>query len=578
MSELRTIAVQSAIGRLQRVTAAGDRSEIVAQLASTLDVSVSRAYTLLKDAGWSSGRKARCDKGRSALDGDCAQIIAAHLVRGTNAKGQSRTPVTQALAIAQQTGDAPDLSVAQVRRVLRQQGLHRAAITAPDAAVLQRSRHPNHVWFIDISPAAQWYFRDEAGRRLDQYAAHEIPRKPEQMKRRHILRFLAIDHYTGAFFVRYYYAEGETAVDVVDFLWRAMAPKTLGAAYPLRGVPGWLVMDQGSAMRNAMMANLLSRLGFSEEAPSADHPPGTRYVHYHAPGNAKMSGVVETRHRHWQESFEAWLAARGGGRDLDDLNTQAERFAAVQQAETAHSRHGHAPLELWSTIRPEQLVEAPARDVFFALAGGKRETRVCDARLWVSYKGKSYELKGGIIYPGAKVEVEPAPFQSAGLRAWDTAGTELSVTALTFDSAGFAAEARGHTFGDTGADKGASAPVSPAAQVVAQVASGERAPVPGLFDDMEERLQRHAFLVRTGQAWTAPAAVATEPVIGEMEAREWVAEQATTHLGRRLTRQEWAWWGSRLAAGLTRSALDAAWAESLQPVVHVAANRSQHVG
>lgn len=566
MNTLRAQALQATIGALSTARPS-ERGELVVSLAERLGLSVARTYTILKEHGWSSGRKPRSDRGQSALDADATEAVAAILARGIDARGKSRTPVSEALAIARQQGLAPDISAAQACRVLRWHGLSREALTATETAVLSRSLHPNHVAFCDISPCAQWYFRNDEGGKMEPYGRLEAPYKAEQYQeiKRHILRYVATDHYTGAYFVRFYYAAGENSLDACDFLYRFMAEKSITRErYPLRGVPWMLVFDQGSAWKNGTTLSLLRGLGYTTERPAEGDAADQRYVHFHKPGNAKSSGSVETRHRHWQEGFETWLREAGGAKDLAELNTWAEQWSAAAQWERPHSRYGRAPMELWNEIATDELVEAPSREVFFNLATGKREERRCDGRNWVSYKGQWYALEGGTLYTGCKVQVEPSPFGPVPLRAWDIQGVELGVTAIVKDKAGFATNARSHVYGEV---DGASGQSSPASRMKAAVEAAERPAAREIFGDLPERIDRIATLPREGRAWTAPTWTpsAAEPPMGEQDAREWVGRKASETWDRRLSREEWAWWAPRLAAPMTRSQLSAAWTEFAAP-------------
>lgn len=528
-----------------------ERAEAVRHAAEVLGVTPQTVYRQLKKRGWTSGRKARRDRGASAVTEDDLVAVSRLMARGRNRRGQANVPLKVAHQVARDHGliDA-DVSTSHLGRMLRTAGLDRNRMLAPEPSISRVSLHPNHVWFFDISIGIQWYFRDPAtGKRLDLYSdagARFYPGKPDNFKalKRVIHRFAMTDHRSGAYFVRYYYTPGEAAEDVVDFLYRAMAPKDgVEHAYPFRGIPNRLVMDQGSANKSALVRNLLEELGV--------------HVEYHMTGNAKASGSVESRHLHWQRTFEGRMSARPAD-DLAQLNGWALRSCALYNAEEPHSRHGRPPTEVWLEIADDQLVEVPDRDVFLQLASTNRRQGTLTNRLWLRADNRKWLIAGDNIYPRQKVFYRLSPWLDAGIRVWDGDEQELAATELEFDSAGFPLNGRRHVWDDDEA-KGATAPLPPAQKLAKAVASGEvPVRVEGLFDDLDERLARHRYIERRGQAWTSKdTPIASEPVLGSMEARESIRNR----LGRRLSREEGAWWRQRIGDGITPSDLEAAWEE-----------------
>lgn len=242
--------------------------------------------------------------------------------------------------------------------------------------------------------------------------------------------------------------------------------------------------------------------------------------------------------------------------DLETLNRWAEAFAGVLQAEREHTRYGATRMAMWATIDSEQLVECPDRETFLQLANSKERVGTLNNHLQLRADSRVWEIEGGVARPQAKVRFRLAPFLEAGVRVWDEAGEELQATELTFNAAGYPTNGSLHHVwdADEGERKGSTAP-EPAGQAVVRTVKEASAPpvdVAGLFDDLDERLERHAFLTRQGQAWTPTGSpVSAEPLIADLDAREELARE----VGRTLTRAEWAWVKARTSNGLTRSAL-----------------------
>lgn len=545
--ELLEDTAKRLLGELPRMPATA-RGAVIREAASACGVKLNTMYSRLKALGWKSGRKERKDKGSSKIStGELAEV-ARIMARGRNKRGQVNVPTTEAVRITQEQGQLrEDISAAQVTRLLREHGLDARRMRAPRAAISRVSAYPNHVWFLDISVGIQWYFRDpKTGKKLDLYSDgaarfYEGKRQNLAVLRRVIHRYAAVDHRSGAYFIRYYYSEGENAEDVVDFLYRAMAEKTgVENVFPLRGIPTRIVADQGPAFKNALVAGLLEALGIKLEL--------------HKARNAKASGAVESRHNHWQRSFEGRLAARPAP-DLTTLNTWTLGFCAVANAERPLTRHNRTAMDAWSTIQPHQLVEPPDRSTFFRLAATRPREGKLNNLLQVRAKGRRWEVTGVNVFPGQLVRYRLCPFLDAGIRVWDDSGRELGVTEIVLDDFGQPTNGRRHTW-DSEAAKGATAPTTAGAQLADRVADGlELVELPEMFDDLPDRLAALPRLSPTGMAWEPPKVeTAAEPLMGSLDARERVTEL----LGRGLTPAEAGWWREVIGDGITASDLEEA--------------------
>lgn len=557
-ADLHEVAYRQAVAELRLTPTAAARSALIRALAASLDVSLQTVYANLKKWGWESGRKERADKGSSCVPDAELEQVAELVARARNKRGTPNLPQSEAHRIAQEQGlEAGTVSPSHLNRLMRQKGLDTRRMCAATPAIARIAQHPNHVWFFDISVAVQWYLRDEAGRRvIDQYmdaGARFYPGKAQNERPLKIQRFAITDRLTGAYYVRYYYSAGEKAEDVADFLYRAMAPKSFGDAWPFRGIPRRLVLDQGSANKSGLIQTLLEELGIEAE--------------YHAPGNARASGAVETRHRHWQASFEARLANlprdHAALRDLTALNEAAEKACATFNATREHSRHGSTPMAAWSLITSEQLRECPDREVFFALAAQRPKTGTLDKRCWLQVDGRKWLISGPDVYEGQKVRYRLSPFLATGMRAWDDQGRELSCEELRFDAFGEPLNGNRHVWdSEVPEEQGYTLPPAAAQRVAQRVEAAKAAPpadappLPDLFSDLDRRLERLAYRRVQGQDWSAGGtALSAEPVIGGLEVREEIARR----LGRGLSLEEGDWWRAQAGEGVPGSRLEALW-------------------
>lgn len=542
---------ESALADMRAAERAGSpsstRSAIVEHAAGILGVSVKTVYSNLKKLGWASGRKERSDKGDSKVKSEDLRQVATWIAKARDKRGDPNLTVKEAHLLAQEQGlPVGQISYGHTLRRLRQEGMDLRRMRAPEASIARVSSHPNHVWQFDISIARQWYFKGKEGKRLAQYMdAGARFYKPEHFKdvQTCIHRFLVVDHYSGAWFVRYYDTAGERAEDVIDFFYRAMSTKDeVSGSYPFRGVPRRMVMDPGPANKSALVCNLLRELGVT-------------FVEHHKARNAKATGSVESRHWHWERPFEGRLALCPA-ENLADLNRFALRFCALMNQERPHTRHGRPPMDLWATITAEQLREAPDRETFLQLAATTAKTGTLDNRLWLRAKGRTWLIRGENIYPGQKVEYRLSPFISQGIRVSDDQGRELAAEEIRFDPVGFPQNGRLHVWDDE-EHRGATAPAPVAQQISREVVTNaDLVRVEGLFDDLDERLARKTYLTRQGQEWAGNSPLAQAPVLGLFE----VIEEVARRLGRPLG-GDGAWWHERIGGGLTASELEAAWNE-----------------
>ncbi len=540
-----------------------ERGERVRATATSLGVSVQTGYAHLRELGWTSGRARRSDAGATSVDRAALEVVAERMARGRNKRGQANLPASEAHAIARERGEAASsVSYGHLCRLLRREGLSLGHQRAGSPAIARVSSHPNHVWLFDISVGLQWYFRDpEGGRGLALHTDagarfYEGKRANFSAARRIIHRFVAVDHYSGCYFVRYYYSAGEAAEDVVDFLWRAMSgTRDHMARAAFRGVPRRLVMDQGSANRSQMVRTLLEDDGLGIQ------------VEYHAPGNARASGAVESRHYAWQRGFEARLALAPSA-SLDELNRRAELWCADAISERPIVRAGRAlrpPLDIWHHITREQLVEAPERETFLALAASSAREGVLTRSLLLRAAGRVWQIAGEGVYPGARVTYRLAPRSSAGVRVWSPTGAECTCAGVVYDtrSGQVASGARHHVWDSEDARGASPSSITAGAALADRVQRGEReVAVPDVWAAIEEREAQRVYLDRIGTAWVPPATAATElheaPRMASVEARMEVVRR----LGHRLDEldaDQAQWWQAQLGDGVTEAELEALW-------------------
>ncbi|GAB6040151.1 hypothetical protein [Endothiovibrio diazotrophicus] len=355
----------------------GEKGAIIAEACRFLGCDKATLYRMLSErAGYRSGRKARADRGDTAMSDDELRIVATLMVESARANGKRLLPVADALAIA--LGNRlidTALSASRVLRLLRERGLHPDQIARPTPYQALRSRHPNHWWQFDVSVCVLFYLDDGGMAVMDEKRFYKNkPHNLQRISRKRVLRYLVTDHYTGAFFFRYYLAAGEDQETLFRFLAEAFAPKG-HPQEPFHGVPFGILWDAGSANTSHLIRNLLDRLGVRQQV--------------HTPGNPRAKGQVERTHDLIERRFEGRLYLMRI-RDADHLNEAAATFRRWFNGTQRHTRHGHARFALWQTIRPEQLRVAPPRAVLETLLRSRPQAVTVHGDLAVRYTVKGY--------------------------------------------------------------------------------------------------------------------------------------------------------------------------------------------
>lgn len=358
----------------------GERSGLVDEAARRLGVSSVTVYNRLKKTGWSSGRKRRADQGRSKVTDEEARIVADVLSVTVRENGKLLMTVKDAVEIARANGliesdAAPNTYVRRMRGL----GCHPEQLARQTPHTEMASRHPNHVWQFDVSICVL-YWAPGGLRVMDERKFYKNkPGNVQKVENLRALRYLATDHYSGAFFVKYYAGRGENQEQLFDFLMEAFSRRE-APGDPFHGVPEMLIWDAGSANTSHMIQNLLDRL-------TVRHQP-------HLPGNPRAKGQVERTHELVERGFESRLRFEAV-QSIEQLNAEAHLWMRAVNATAEHSRHGKTRYGLWQTIHqtPGALRICPPREVCEQLLTTKPETRKVRGDLTISFNGRTYSVE-----------------------------------------------------------------------------------------------------------------------------------------------------------------------------------------
>ncbi len=363
-------------------------------------------------------RKEKKTKGQTKVPESVVMQAGALIHASRRVSNEIPLPSCDALEILEDSGLLNvDVSTGHFLRKMREKQISAEDILRPAPHQTLLSLHPNHVWQFDVTNCLQ-YFLDEAkgmGERDQEMELYKnkIVKTAKKIKKE-LLRYVAVDHCTGAFYFRYFYASGERAIDGAQFLFEAMRPKDelikqtwngdsasrLGK-YRMHGVPFLLIPDKGSIINDKANQNLFKSLRID--------------VQPHMPGNPRAKGAVEGM-MHFLNRFEGRLKLRRP-KNLDELNLWALDYCIKVNA--INLMRGVAPRSaMWSTIKPEELRLCPEEEVYRLLIRKPVLTPTANGACIVSVLGSRYKVPDSnaahrqveaVIYPyeyGADKSIE----------------------------------------------------------------------------------------------------------------------------------------------------------------------------
>lgn len=497
---------------------AGHGCKDLVYTAACSELGMSRATLLraLKDVAVRAPRKRRSDAGQVWLAREEAVVISALLMESHRKNGKRLLSIGQAVEILRanpgegvraeridtDSGEYLPLSDSAIARALRHYGLHPDQLLQPSPATELRSLHPNHVWQIDASMCVLYYLNTrnprEAGLQVMEREKF-YKNKPVNLKRienDRVWSYEVTDHNSGAIFVHYVLG-AESGANLAESFIAAIQQR---GDEPFYGVPQILMMDMGSANTSGLFTNLARRLQVQ--------------LMPHAVGNARATGQVEKARDLIERSFESGLKLQPV-RDLDDLNTQARRWARWYNEHKVHSRHGRTRFEQWMTITAEQLRVAPSVQLCRELLTHAPEKRRVNLHTRVEFKGREYDVStvpGVMVGQTLHVTYNPYRPDEALIADTDGSGHEvlIPVPVIELDDAGFALTANviGEDWrrpADTVADRNRKevemvAMDAPSLDAAAAARKAKQLPFGGRVDAMRvvDQAPKQTFLPRRG--------------------------------------------------------------------------------
>ncbi len=336
-------------------------------------------------------RKEKTTKGESAASRDALMEASTLLLMAKRTSQSIPLPACDAKEILEDSGKSTGVSASWFRARMRQEQISAQDLLRPSPHVTLLSDHPNHVWQFDVTNCLQYFLDAKKG--LGERDAEMTLYKNKIVKtakaiKKELLRYAIVDHCSGAFYFRYFYATGERAADGSQFLLEAMRPKDelikrtwngesaakLGK-FRFHGVPFVLVSDRGSIVAAKANQALFDALRIQLET--------------HMPGNPRAKGAIEGL-MHIINRFEGRLKLQRPA-DLDELNRWALDWCIA--ANGVKMMRNVAPRSvLWSYITAEQLRLCPEAEIY--RRGIKEPTieRTADGNRLISVDGQSYQI------------------------------------------------------------------------------------------------------------------------------------------------------------------------------------------
>ena len=392
---------------MEEAQTAAERKSIVKEMCRMFAFSTAKAYKMLHECGWDSGRKARKDIGQSSVDEETIKKIAALVWDSSRKNGKVELSVSDCRAILLANGVDIPVGDSQLRELLRRQKLEAKNAKKQTPYQRMRSEYPNQVHMVDPSLALFYYTPNGEQHVLHDDEVYKNKQFLEGKENLKCWRYVLTDHYSSSICARYYAAAGEKADNLYDFLLYAWGKKK-DPVYGFHGLPELLIWDCGSANKSRAVTKAL-------EAFRVHTMP-------HLPGNPRAKGQVERANDLVERKFESRLRIEPV-HSIEELNEAVERWCAAFNADSIENTDSRlhrnnriigSRFILWNSIKTEQLRELPEPEVCRLLFTTGIESRKVAGDLTVSFwhprtkRSETYSLAGlpGIII-GEQVNVQP---------------------------------------------------------------------------------------------------------------------------------------------------------------------------
>ncbi len=440
------IAVVAAYAERLAALGHGDKAALLDEACAALGCTRQTFYRWASPH-LASERKQRSDAGQSALSRDELEKISAMLMEGWRQNGNQILAVKRAVEALRAngvirakrmdsaTGEVIELNPTTIIRALRDANLHPEQLRRPTPHTPLMSPWPNHTWQVDASVCVVFYLplgKDAGGTAIVPLSeAVHYKNKPENLKaieRFRVIRYVGVDHHSGAGRWRYY-PHSESGAHTVAFLAWMMAPKA-NPADPMNGAPWHLMVDPGATAAN-LVARWCQRM--------------TINLIVNKPGNPRAKGSVEKLNHLVETVFESGLRyQRHRVSDIEQLNALAEKVQLHWNATAVHTRHKKTRFAKWMEIPADRLRITRDAATLLTLATTDAKRPVVNGDLTVNYAGRVFKVDHvpQAVVKG-RLDVCQNPYHDGAMAVVMVEGqeTHIPLPERTLDAHGFASDA-----------------------------------------------------------------------------------------------------------------------------------------
>ncbi len=387
-----------------------ERSALKREFMTGYGVSSSTISRRLRAVGLRSHDRKDRGMARTKVDAQLLRRIAALQRKSLSVRKGVIMPIADAIQIAEDSGWVkPGLLKSDfVNNWLRTQEASRREQANAEPHIELRSLGPNHVHQLDFSLAVNWKMFQ--GKPV--YEKYVYKNKPPQKGEPRLWRAIVTDHATGAYFVHYIAAKGESQTMAIETLYHAWSRKKLhgqdiSAKYPFRGVPHILMVDRGPGNRAQGMTGLMDRLG----------------VKLNICEGARSKGQVESSHNVWENHFESKFRL-SPPQSIDELNEWAIDYATYRNSlPFARIKGSRSEIWAWHIGRHKETklweLEVSLED-FKSISLTEPERRRVNGNRSIAFKSKRYRLPEELpIDSYVVVQYSPFYYPSIQVKAAD---------------------------------------------------------------------------------------------------------------------------------------------------------------
>lgn len=391
----------------------GGKDELVELYSAMYEVSPQTVYRWAREGGYHTGRKRREDAGKKKVQADPEMVKKAAMIKYATSTLKYGSPMPAEVAIEISGAAESHVKPYQVNEMVRAMGLNRQALSRTTPHIVRSTERPNEEHQFDTSICRIWYLDKRKRIRVDRLRGMD---KNKPQRGAPIVRYVLVDHFTHTFFFQYK-RELESFSSSAGFLHQAWARKPDADLFPFCGVPKRMYLDQGPTFKNKHFKQLCENLGI-ELTPK--QPTNTRSQSGKL-GSPRAVGSVESAHWIIDRNFESRFRFQKP-ESLDELNDWAYRWCIWWNAAKRHSRYGLPRMQLWNSIRSDELRVPPGDfEVFITLAARWHSCKIYPD-LTIRFKGERYLVRNvpvDLVHTKAEVMHSPFNFPEIQVRGLD---------------------------------------------------------------------------------------------------------------------------------------------------------------